>query len=429
MGQVVVVGGGLAGTSAAVRLAKLGHAVRLCETTEGIGGQLLPRSSDGHAFDLWPATLTMPATLRDLFRKSGRPLDRVVDLHHVTPGRRHLLPGRTVLDLPMGRRGDQVDAIDAALPGQGEVWAAWLDGQTDAWETVRRTALDQRFGGRGDLDRPAWKVLRPRRSLATEVRRRLRDETLARLVTDPVVADGDDPRAVPAFVAAAHLVERSFGRWRVDGGPPALVDALETRLRERRVQVQLGTTVHGVVHGADGVRGVETDAGLLEADVVVWAAPAPGTDHGSGVPRMPAARTLLRLAPGVAPLPAEVLAHTDPPLRVWSSASDADGARCWTVAHRTQGGEDVLTALARVGLDVRGQVEHREDLSPVDLVRERGAAACGWHWAGWRSALDRPGVGTEPPGLLTVGVDAHPGPSPELVLMGTAAAAESVGKA
>ncbi|MFY0405831.1 phytoene desaturase family protein [Solicola sp. PLA-1-18] len=429
MGRVVVVGGGLAGTSAAVRLAKLGHAVRLCEATGRVGGQLLPRRSDDHDFDLWPASLTMPATLRDLFRKSGRPLDRVVDLHHLVPGRRHLMPGGVVLDLPMGRRGDQVDAINVALPGQGEVWAGWLDGRTDAWEALRRTTLDRRLAGRSDLDKAAWAALRPRRTLAREVRRALRDDSLASLVVDPVRADGDDPRAVPAYTSVSHLVERSFGRWRVDGGAPALVAALETRLRERRVEVLLGVRAHRAVVGDGAVRGVETDDGLLEADVVVWAAPDPDPDASSGVPRMPAARTLVRLAPGVESLPAEVLVHTDPPLRLWASSSDPEGSRCWTIAHRTQGGEDVLSALARVGLDVRAHVEHREDLSPVDLVRAHGAAACGWHWSGWRSAFDRPGVGETVDGLLTVGVDAHPGPSPELVLMGTAAAAEAVGKA
>ena len=72
--RVVVVGGGFAGMASAVRLAKLGHRVTLVEADDELGGSLRPVRHGGLTWDRAVTTLTLPAVLRDLFRKSGRPL-------------------------------------------------------------------------------------------------------------------------------------------------------------------------------------------------------------------------------------------------------------------------------------------------------------------------------------------------------------------
>ena len=79
---VAVVGGGLAGLAAAARLAKMGHRVRLHEASTVLGGTWAPYAlagstgADGELLvDDAPGALTFPAPWRDLFRKSGRPLE------------------------------------------------------------------------------------------------------------------------------------------------------------------------------------------------------------------------------------------------------------------------------------------------------------------------------------------------------------------
>ena len=73
---VVVIGGSVAGMAAAARLAKLGHQVELFEQTDRLGGRWAARTSaPGAAVDDAPAALGFPAPSRDLFRKSGRPLE------------------------------------------------------------------------------------------------------------------------------------------------------------------------------------------------------------------------------------------------------------------------------------------------------------------------------------------------------------------
>src|SRR5687767_4938081 len=77
MARVVVVGGGFGGLASAARLARLGHEVTLVERSATLGGALATVTSDeGFAWDAGPTTTLLPAVVRDLFRKTGRPLER-----------------------------------------------------------------------------------------------------------------------------------------------------------------------------------------------------------------------------------------------------------------------------------------------------------------------------------------------------------------
>ena len=103
MADVVVVGAGFAGMAAAARLAKLGHAVTVFEHQPTAGGRLRTVEQDGFRWDAGESSSGLPAVLRDLFRKSGRPIERYDDLRPAPP-RRHLFAGGACVDLPTGSR-------------------------------------------------------------------------------------------------------------------------------------------------------------------------------------------------------------------------------------------------------------------------------------------------------------------------------------
>ncbi len=445
---MLVVGGGFAGIATAVRAARQGHEVTVLERSIEIGGSLRRREQDGFGWDPGPTTTALPAVLRDLFRTSGRPLERVLDLVAADPGRRHVfpdgagVPGRTVLDLPMGGRGAQVAAVEAAL-GAGASWGAWVDDFAPVWEALRRTALETPFGGLPRADRRRL----PLRPLSRHVRR-LADPRLRTLVLDRVLLDGHDPTQVPAVAACTHYVERTFGRWRFDGGVPALLAALEARLAERRVEVRTECTVRGLVVRAGRAAGVELAAGaVLPADRVVWAAdPRP---LARWLPRLQRVTPVLPVrtvhvglgtqantrsgATATLPdLPDETYWHGDAdevggPLVVRTGGSAPAGARAWTVLQRG-GSEDPLVALARRGLNLRAHVLTRLDLTAADQVTGDRAATVPPAWRGWRSGLDRPRPDSGVPGLHCVGAAAHPGPGLPLTGLGAAQAAELLGR-
>src|SRR3954462_13730352 len=146
MARVVVVGGGFGGTAAAARLAELGHDVTLVERLHRLGGALRLIERDGYRWDAGPTSTALPAVLRDLFRKSGRPLERELDLVPVQPLREHRFTDGTVLPLPSGSRSAHTEAVAAALgPGPGRAWVDYVHEHAEAWNLLRRTFLERPY--------------------------------------------------------------------------------------------------------------------------------------------------------------------------------------------------------------------------------------------------------------------------------------------
>ena len=70
--SILVIGGGLGGISAAIRMAQSGYKVTLFEQNNHIGGKVNRLEKQGFGFDLGPSILTMPYIFERLFNYSGK---------------------------------------------------------------------------------------------------------------------------------------------------------------------------------------------------------------------------------------------------------------------------------------------------------------------------------------------------------------------
>ena len=153
---VVVIGGGLAGLAAAARLAKIGHSVELFEQTDRLGGRWAPRTlSTGTVVDEAPAVLGFPAPWRDLFRKSGRPLEAELarlgyELAPAGPAVVVFADGAE-LTWPADRAG-QLDTLTTAYGRTvAESWRDLVDRLDQVWQTLRPLGWEAELRGRAQL--------------------------------------------------------------------------------------------------------------------------------------------------------------------------------------------------------------------------------------------------------------------------------------
>jgi len=433
MARVVVVGGGFGGTAAAARLAKQGHDVTLVERRDVLGGAVGFVERDGFRWDAGPTATALPAVVRDLFRKSGRPLDRELDLVPVDPMREHRFEDGTVLAMPSGSRSAQLEAVDASLgAGLGRRWVDFVHSYAESWDLLRRVYLERPWSPE-HVEKTTGSVLMTRTSLHRAVNRALKDERLREVALLQTRLDGHDPRNVPAWMGLWPYVEQNFGVWTVPGGMGRLTEAMTRRLGERRVQVLLGTTARDLRVEDGRVVAVETDQGSLDADVVVVAVdprvlPALAPHVARTMPAIPPVVSHLGLVGDVPGLPHEVVLHGDPLLVVRTNGTAPEGGAAWTVLARGRLAEDVLLALARRGIDVRGQLEVRVDRSPRDQVEELAGSAYGVLWQG-RSTITRKAAATPYAGVYAAGAHAAAGAGLPFVGLSAAVAAERVGPA
>ncbi len=401
MSRVVVVGGGFGGTAAAARLAKQGHDVTLVERRDRLGGALGFVERDGFRWDAGPTATALPAVLRDLFRKSGRPLERELDLVPVEPMREHRFDDGTVLAMPSGSRSAQLEAVEDALGGGlGRQWVDYVHAFAETWDVLRRGYLERPYSP-DHVDRASRALLHTRSTLHQVVGKAFKDERLRELALLPALMDGHDPRNVPAWMGMWAYVEQNFGVWTVPGGMGLLAGAMTKRLGERRVagaaRHHRGATCAST---AAGWSAVDTDQGPVDADVVVCAVdprglPVLAPHVARTMPAIPPVVCHLGLVGDVPDLPHEVVLHGDPTLVVRTNGTAPDGGAAWTVLGRGRLSEDIVVALARHGIDVREQVEVRVDRSPRDQVEELAGSAYGVLWQG-RATID-PQAGTSTP--------------------------------
>ncbi len=78
--SIIVIGAGIGGLSAAIRLAAQGHHVTILERQAQVGGKLNSIQIDGFSFDTGPSLITMPYVLEDLFQSAQRNLKDYLDL-------------------------------------------------------------------------------------------------------------------------------------------------------------------------------------------------------------------------------------------------------------------------------------------------------------------------------------------------------------
>ena len=436
MARVVVVGGGFGGMAAAARLAKLGHEVTLLERSDHLGGALSTVEQDGFAWDAGPSSTLLPAVVRDLFRKSGRPLEREVDLQPLDLVREHRFEDGTSLRLPGGSRAAQLDAFDALGPGLGQQWVDHVASYGDTWELLRKEWYERPF----DPDvapRELTALLGSRESLHRRLRRAFRDERLRLVAGHRLVMDGHDLRDAPVMAGVDVYLEQRFGAWTVPGGLAALGTAMADRLALRGVTVLTGTSATDLVVRDGRVAAVQVAAGEVDADQVVVAVDPR---------RLPAlAAYVRRTAPALPPvvchvglegtgeelpdLPHEVALHGDPLLVVRTGGRAPDGSAAWTVLARGRIAEDVLVALARRGIDVRQRVVTRVDRSPRDLVDAWGGSPHGVQWQGPRTARSRLGPRTPIAGVLAAGAHATTGSGLPFAGLSAALVADVVGRA
>jgi phytoene dehydrogenase-like protein len=438
MARVVVVGGGFGGMAAAARLAKLGHDVTLLERSSSLGGAMAPVSDDGFTWDAGPTSTLVPAVTRDLFRKSGRPLEAElgVELEPLDPLREHRFEDGTAVQVIGGSRAAQLASFDRLGPGLGRQWADYVDSFADDWDVLRRHYYEVPWQPEA-LPREVAARLDSRATLHKRLRRTFRDDRLAMVAAHPFVAEGHDLRNVPAWNGLRAYLEQVFGAWRVPasaGGMAGLTAVLERRLATRKVAVVTEVEARDLVVREGRVAAVSSASGDYAADVVVCAIdprrlPALAAYVERTMPALPPVVAYLGLEGEVPDLPAEVVLHGDPMLVVRTGGIAPEGHSAWTVHGRGRLAEDLLRALARHRIDVREQVVTRIDRSPRDLVERWGGSPLGVLWQGRGTVRHRLGPTTPIEGVYAAGAHSTPGAGLPFVGLSAALVAQSVGPA
>ncbi len=269
--HAVVVGAGLGGLAAAMRLGARGYRVTVFDRLESPGGRGSCIWEDGHRFDLGPTIVTVPEVFRRLWSACGRRFEDEVDLRPLDPYYEIRWPDGSQF-FANGSDADMFAEVERLSPGDLKGYKKFL-AQSEArywfgFEDLGRRPMHKLWDLIKVLPTFAW--YRADRSIFAHAARLVRDERLRMALSFHPLFIGGDPMHVTSMYALVSHLEKAFGVHYAMGGVDAIARAMVRVIEEQGGQIRYGAEVDEILIEGGRARGVRMPGGeTVQSDVVI----------------------------------------------------------------------------------------------------------------------------------------------------------------
>lgn len=266
--RVVVVGAGMGGLAAGLRLAAAGRPVLILEAAKAPGGKMRQVEAAGLHFDAGPTVLTMKWAFDGLLRTCGTDLESEISLENAEIIARHYWQDGACLDLHADPNESKRAIKEFSGSKDAEGYDRFVSDSRNVFNLLKKTFIDASRPGpvalshRIGLNRPgALFSLRPFSSLWTVLGRYFSDQRLRQLFARYATYCGSSPYLCPATLMLVAHVEQD-GVWIPKGGMHAVARRFAHLANNLGAEIRYGCRVDSITCSSDG-RGI---AGVTLAD-------------------------------------------------------------------------------------------------------------------------------------------------------------------
>lgn len=271
--RIAIIGAGLGGLSAAVRLAHAGHQVTILEKNARPGGKVNLLERDGFRFDTGPTILTMPQEITRLFREVGRNPDDYLHLHQFEPIYRAHFRDGTLFELHTDEKAT-LEEIHKISPPDVARYEQFMRRTDKIWQAIDGAIFDRLFMSWRDIFQPdvfmAGMKVDALRSMYDRVDSLFIDPRIKQLFMFQAIYVGASPRQTPATYTVIPYLEQQQGVWFPTGGLYAIVEAVVKVAEALGVEIRCNTPITQIRVEQGRATGVEMANGsVIPADVVI----------------------------------------------------------------------------------------------------------------------------------------------------------------
>ncbi len=271
--HVVVVGAGLAGLSAALRLAGAGRKVTVVERESVPGGRNGLLKKSGYSFDTGPSVLTMPDLISDALACVGEDIKDWLDLVPLKPLYRAFYHDGSQLDVHADTNQMQAEIAKTISSKEAEGYARYVKFVTKLYKYEMKDFIDRNIDSPLNLLTPNLArliALGGFRRLAPKVNQFLKDSRTQKVYSFQAMYAGVSPQQALAIYAVIAYMDSVNGVFFPKGGMHAVPRALAGAAEKHGVTFKYSSTVTSIERENGRATAVLTDKGeRIPCDVVV----------------------------------------------------------------------------------------------------------------------------------------------------------------
>ncbi len=272
MKEIIIIGAGLGGLSAACRLAKEGFSVTILEKNANVGGKVNTVEANGYKFDTGASLLTMRHVLEELFEFCGKRVEDYLEIVRLAPICRYFWSDETRFDAFSDTEKTERE-IEKLAPEDVENFRKYLADSRRKYEIAARTFLSKSLNDLPELLTPKYLPdllkISTTKTLDRHNAKYFRSPKLRQLFNRFATYNGSSPYETPATFALIPHVEFGLGAWYVRGGMYEIPRALEKLARELGVKIRAESAVENIVIENQKAVGVRANGETFRADFVI----------------------------------------------------------------------------------------------------------------------------------------------------------------
>lgn len=275
MSKAIIIGAGIAGIAAAIRLRKKGYDVTVFEANSYAGGKLHAIEQDGFRFDLGPSLFTMPHFIDELFELYDLDPRDYFNYKAKENICNYFWEDGTTFSVPKDRKKFLIEASSTFDTGFSKL-ESYLDNAKTKYDLTAGIFLER-------------SLHRPETYLSTDTLKALlqigkldinqnlnevnedyfKDPRLVQLFNRFATYNGSSPYQTPGIMSMIPHLEMHYGTYFPEGGMHSISQSLYHLATQQGVVFHFNEAVNSIIHEGKKAKGVKTGQGVYNTDVVV----------------------------------------------------------------------------------------------------------------------------------------------------------------
>ncbi|MFA7288581.1 MAG: 1-hydroxycarotenoid 3,4-desaturase CrtD [Melioribacteraceae bacterium] len=270
-----IIGSGLGGLSAAIRLANSGYQIDVYESNSSAGGKANQFVLDGFRFDLGPSLLTMPFVIQNLFDDVNEKLEDYIELQKLDIICKYYYSDGTIINVYPDGEKTAIEIAKKTYDSRMSV-TNYLKYCEKIYDLTSELFLFKDFSDpRTFLNFKALKTLLQIhridafRSMHQANSSYFHDPKTIQLFDRYATYNGSNPYKAPATLNIIQHVEIGLGGFIPEGGIYSISKALHNLAIKKGVNFHFNSKVEKIISEKNSVNGIRVNENDLEYDFVV----------------------------------------------------------------------------------------------------------------------------------------------------------------